>query len=233
MTAPPTSVTGQPATATAVVPLRDGRTGKTRLAEHLPAAERGRLVVALARHVVATLLAADGVSRVLVVTADPAFVTDALDADPRLEILTQPSAPPGLNAAVEFGREQVRRRWPGDRLLVIHADLPALTTADVAALLAPAAPVTLGPDRAGLGTNAVLLRPGTDAFTFAFGPDSLARHRHEAQSLGSPATLVRRDGTAIDLDTEADFSALDPFVQERLRAAIAATDLLPRLQALP
>ncbi|WP_154794043.1 2-phospho-L-lactate guanylyltransferase [Occultella kanbiaonis] len=233
MTAPPTGVTGRPAPATAVVPLRDGRTGKTRLAEHLPAPERGRLVVALARHVVATLLAADGISRVLVVTADPILVTDALDADPRLDILTQPSAPPGLNAAVEFGREQVRRRRPGDRLLVIHADLPALTTADVAALLAPAAPVTLGPDRAGLGTNAVVLRPGTDAFTFAFGPGSLARHRHEAESLGSPAALVRRDGTAIDLDTEADFSALAPGVQDRLRAGMAPPHDAQRRQALP
>jgi 2-phospho-L-lactate guanylyltransferase len=233
MTAPPTNLTGQPGPTTAVVPLRDGRTGKTRLAEHLDAAERGRLVGTLARHVVATLLTADGIRRVLVVTADPGFVTAALDADPRLEILTQPSARPGLNAAVEFGREHVRRRWPGDRLLVIHADLPALTTDDVAALLAGTASVVLGPDRAGLGTNAVLLRPGADAFMFAFGSDSLARHRREAQALGSPAALVLRDGTAIDLDTGADFSALDPLVQERLRAAIAAPDHVPRLQALP
>ncbi|TDE92723.1 2-phospho-L-lactate guanylyltransferase [Occultella glacieicola] len=231
--AAPDPVRRPPEPTTAVVPLRDGHTGKTRLAEHLPAAQRGRLVVSLARHVVATLLGTDGIRRVLVVTADPGFVAEALDPDPRLEVLRQPAERPGLNAGVEFGREHVRRHWPTDRLLVVHADLAALSGADTAALLDRSTPVTLAPDRYDLGTNAVLLGPGTEGFRFRFGEDSLARHRREARASGAEAVLVRRDGTAIDLDTEADWSALPPDVRARLRSGIEEPEDARRQEALP
>ncbi|WP_255372001.1 hypothetical protein [Cellulosimicrobium sp. CUA-896] len=62
----------------AVVPLRDGTSGKSRLASVLDADARSRLVAVLARHVMTTLLAGDTVERVVVVTADPRFAWRAL-----------------------------------------------------------------------------------------------------------------------------------------------------------
>ena len=221
----------------AVVPLRDGSSGKSRLAHVLDPAARSRLIAVLARHVVRTLLASDGVERVVVVTSDPRFTwralrdvvvdesADAAEADglplltdeaDRLRIVLQPADRPGLDAAVDVGREIAASdtvegamdRRPL-RLLVAHADLPALTTADVAALLAEDAPVVVATDRLGAGTNLLALDPRASAsFRFRFGPGSRAAHVAEAERLGLRAVVVQRPGTAVDLDTVEDWGEL-------------------------
>ncbi|GED11533.1 2-phospho-L-lactate guanylyltransferase [Cellulosimicrobium cellulans] len=222
----------RPARVVAVVPLRDGSSGKSRLAHVLDPASRSRLIAVLARHVVGTLLASDGVERVVVVTSDPRFTWRALrdvvvdaahaagsdglplltaDAD-RLRIVLQPADRPGLDAAVELGREIASEDAAAQgpvRLLVAHADLPALTTADVAALLAEDAPVVVATDRRGAGTNLLALDPPASAgFRFRFGPDSRAAHVAEAERLGLRAVVVQRPGTAVDLDTVEDWGEL-------------------------
>jgi 2-phospho-L-lactate guanylyltransferase len=236
---------GRPARVVAVVPLRDGSSGKSRLAHVLDPASRSRLIAVLARHVVGTLLASDGVERVGVVTSDPRFTWRALrdvvvdesadaahaagsdglplltaDAD-RLRIVLQPADRQGLDAAVELGREiaseDAATQGPV-RLLVAHADLPALTTADVAALLAEDVPVVVATDRRGAGTNLLVLDPPASApsrggpsgagFRYRFGPGRRAAHVAEAERLGLRAVVVQRPGTAVDLDTVEDWGEL-------------------------
>ncbi len=263
--------TARPGRVVAVVPLRDGSSGKSRLAHVLDPASRSRLIGVLARHVVGTLLASDGVERVVVVTSDPRFTWRALrdvvvdgaaaatddgeglpllttDAD-RLRIVLQPADRPGLDAAVELGREIAEEAAAQDaaapgpvRLLVAHADLPALTTADVAALLAEDAPVVVATDRVGAGTNLLVLGPPASApssttllsgsgaerqeararpdggargegFRFQFGTGSRAAHVAEAERLGLRAVVVQRPGTAVDLDTVDDWGELPPPVR--------------------
>lgn len=210
--------------AVAVVPLRDGRSGKTRLGARLTAPERAHLVTELARHVVTTLLASDAVVRVVVVTGDPAFARRTLDGvRGPVTVLAQPAARRGLNAALDVAREQVVAADPRVRLLVAHADLPALTPDDVAALLGrPGSPLVLAPDRTGSGTNALVLDPASAAFTFRFGAGSLAAHRAEAASRGWAAVEVDRPGTAVDLDTPQDWAALPQPVRDRVAAAVPA-----------
>ncbi|QJW38264.1 2-phospho-L-lactate guanylyltransferase [Cellulosimicrobium protaetiae] len=225
----------RPGRVVAVVPLRDGSSGKSRLAHVLDRAARSRLIAVLARHVVRTLLASEGVERVVVVTSDPRFTWRALrdvvvdesadaagsagsDALPlltdeadRLRIVLQPADRPGLNAAVEVGREIATQDAPAAgpvRLLVAHADLPALTPEDVAALLAEDAAVVVATDRAGSGTNLLALDAGVEAFRFRFGADSRAAHVAEAERLGLRAVVVHRPGTAVDLDTVEDWDEL-------------------------
>ncbi|MCO7274514.1 MULTISPECIES: 2-phospho-L-lactate guanylyltransferase [Cellulosimicrobium] len=253
----------RPGRVVAVVPLRDGSSGKSRLAHVLDPAARSRLIAVLARHVVGTLLASDGVERVVVVTSDPRFTWRALrdvvvdesagaadaaasdgllltdDAD-RLRIVLQPADRPGLDAAVDLGREIAARDESPEgpvRLLVAHADLPALTPADVAALLAEDAPVVVATDRGGTGTNLLVLDPPAsaptttgslsetgserreprarrgsgpvgDGFRFRFGAGSRAAHVAEAARLGLRAVVVQRPGTAVDLDTVEDWDEL-------------------------
>ncbi|MFI8527097.1 NTP transferase domain-containing protein [Promicromonospora sukumoe] len=233
---------------TAVVPLRDGVSGKSRLAAVLDAASRRRLVRVLARHVVTTLLAADGIDRVVVVTADPVFTRETL-AGLAVEVLEQPADRPGLNGALEHAREVLAADAvgpdplradavgpPGPRLLVAHADLPALTPADVTALLAERAPVVIATDRYRSGTNLLLLPFETEVsslstagkarnlglegevgFRFRFGVGSLAAHLAEADARGLEASVVDRPGTAVDLDTADDWSQLPDEVRAAVR----------------
>lgn len=207
---------------TAVVPLRDGVSGKSRLAAVLDAGSRRRLVRVLARHVVSTLLAADGIERVVVVTADPVFTRETL-AGLAVEVLEQPADRPGLNGALEHAREVLAAGDPnsgdaGVRLLVAHADLPALTPADVSALLAEDAPVVIATDRYRAGTNLLLLPYEAAGFRFRFGVGSLAAHLDEASARGLDASVVDRPGTAVDLDTADDWSQLP----DEVRAAVGA-----------
>lgn len=233
---------------TAVVPLRDGVSGKSRLAAVLDAGSRRRLVRVLARHVVTTLLAADGIDSVVVVTADPVFSRETL-AGLAVEVLEQPAGRPGLNAALEHAREVLAADagvagtgaadavGPSNpRLLVTHADLPALTPADVSALLAEQAPVVIATDRYRSGTNLLLVpfetevsslstagkvrNPGLEGevgFRFRFGVGSLAAHLAEAGARGLEASVVDRPGTAVDLDTADDWLQLPPEVRDAVR----------------
>jgi 2-phospho-L-lactate guanylyltransferase len=220
----------------AVVPLRDGVSGKSRLAAVLDPAARRRLVTVLARHVVTAVLAVDAIERVVVVTADPAFVREALaglDPDDRLDILEQPADRPGLNAGLDAAREHVLL---AARLLVVHADLPALTPEDVAALLTQDADVVIATDRVGAGTNLLLLplhsglpdtRPDAAGFRFHFGLGSRAAHETEAARLGLRSVTIHRPGTAVDLDTTDDWGELPGEVRS------AVGQQVPGLPGLP
>ena len=216
---------GETPGVTAVVPVRDGVSGKSRLAHALDRSARRRVVTALARHVVGTLLASDGIGRVVVVTADVAFAREVLAELPDgPETLAQPAGLRGLNPALDLAREQALEVAPASaRLLVAHADLPALTTDDVAAVLAAgeSSDVVVATDRHDAGTN-LLLIPLQDApgFRFRFGPGSRAAHVAEAERHGLRAVVVRRPGTAADLDTIDDWADLPPGVRARVRAAV-------------
>lgn len=246
--------TGAPTPVIAVVPLRDGVSGKSRLATTLDPATRRRLVAELARHVVAVLATAPEVAETVVVTADVGFVEASLGGTeasmraaapsttsvgapepPRapepetaqpaaLRILEQPAERPGLNAALEHARDDVRRRHPGATLLVAHADLPSLSVADVAALVAAGratarelggGPAVIATDRHDTGTNLLLL-PADAAFTFRFGPGSKDAHVAEAARRGLSPVVVSRPGTAADLDTLDDWSELPAETRQRL-----------------
>lgn len=109
----------------------------------------------------------------------------------------------GLNAQLA----EVAARMPArDALLVLHADLPWLVPADLAALVSAGAPVVLAPDHTMRGSNALLQR-APERF-FAFGPESCRRHAAEAALRGLEMAAVGRLGLARDLDTPDDWRLL-------------------------
>lgn len=115
----------------------------------------------------------------------------------------------GLNEGLEQARfdalvEDV------DTLVVLHGDLPNLRPADVETLLTalpggdePA--VAIAPDRAGTGTNGLVLRP-PGVIRFRFGQGSFAAHVSEVERAGVPLVAVNKAGLAFDLDTPADLA---------------------------
>ncbi len=184
-----------------VLPLKERRQAKARLAPAIDADGRTRLAWHLARHT-AGVLQNVSEARVVVVSRDAGFLALARWS--------------GFAAICEVGEGHVAAasqgaRWAADRgaesVLALAADLPLLAPADVRALLSRGAPdrVVLAPDRSGVGTNAVLAAPG---FPFSFGAPSLDRHAALAIAAGLIPVTVRTPGLALDLDTPGDLTFL-------------------------
>ena len=189
-----------------VVPIRSFREGKTRLASILTGDQRATLLRKTASRVVCTLAASQIVDTVLVVSPERDVLDWARDMGKRILPLQQSGEQPGLNGAIDAARTWAVDR-DADALLSLFADLPLLSTHDIRALVREQAPVVLGSDRRGEGTNAMLLRLGGagEAFRFAFGTNSLERHLAEAARVGVDAQIVRAPGVGFDLDTPSDW----------------------------
>ena len=202
-------------TLLAIVPMRGLRSGKQRLAGALSAPAREALNRELLEGVLSAVTdALGGWSRCLVQSADPSLVDEVIRRG-GIGQLDPPGA--GLNDALDHARQEARRR-DARLLLVLSADLPAVTAEAIAALLAAGneAPVVLVADKTDSGTNGLLLPAALD-FQFAFGADSLSRHQRECARLGQPARIWRAPALQFDLDTEADLQQwrAQPFTTPR------------------
>ncbi len=206
----------------ALVPIRNRVDGKRRLSAEFEPSERRTIIESMAQHVATTLMESGIVSRVMVISKDQDFIDDVLPDVDGVALIHQPVNMLGLNAALALGREWAEvRRVP--RLLILSGDLPLLGVEDIRALSQRPSAVVLASDRAGRGTNGLLLNqdrvPSLDLisrFSFRFGPDSLVKHMDEAVRLGVTAEVVLRRGTGHDLDTPEDWKSLEAGVREHL-----------------
>jgi 2-phospho-L-lactate guanylyltransferase len=186
-----------------IVPHRGLEAAKTRLATSLSPDER-------------IFLASQLLQRVLRVAREVADDVVVISPSRGLLEVVEPS---GARLAVQRGMglneglEQARFDALADdvtTLAVLHGDLPNLQAADlgvlVGALPGEGVPgVAIAPDRAGTGTNALVLRP-PGVINFRFGAGSFAKHVAEVEAAGVPLVAVNRAGLAFDLDTPADLA---------------------------
>ena len=189
-----------PRATTVAIPVRAIEGAKSRLGAVLDAEERRDLVETLLRRAIRAARGTRGVTQVIVVSPD----------DEALAIAREEGATPlaqrsrGLNPAFQ----EARAAATGTRLLLLPADLPAVTRAAIEALLAAGdaagtPSVVLVPDRHRRGTNALLLDP-PDALDPAFGGDSRAGHAWLAESADITFEEVDVPGLDLDLDTPDD-----------------------------
>ncbi|MEV7972963.1 2-phospho-L-lactate guanylyltransferase [Cellulomonas sp. NPDC089187] len=212
-----------------VVPVKDARRGKTRLAEVLEPGARAALVRAMAWDTVAGVADCPAVARTLVVTGDPE-VSAAVRELPRVGVLPEPDAQVGsgwaaLDRAVLAGVQRARTEAPGVGVAVLLGDLPRLDPGELgAALSAAAAQVrSVLADAEGTGTTLLTVGPGVD-FRSRFGPGSAAAH----QGLGYRRLALEVPTLREDVDLPADLTRLlDRGVDGRTGA------LLRRLAPLP
>lgn len=185
-----------------VIPYRGLDQGKTRLSGALGPEARAALGATMLRRV------ADACRSVVddVVLVSPDRRLEATARTLRIGFLLQRGG--GMNEAVEQARANA---LAGGilRMAVVSADLPNLHPGDVRALLDAAATpgsVVLAPDRAGHGTNALVV--DTDLpLRFRFGARSRWAHAAEARRAGVEPTMVEREGLALDIDVPADLDA--------------------------
>ncbi len=203
-----------------VVPVKHLDVAKSRLSAYGEAARRD-LALAFAVDVVRAALDCPAVREVLVVT-DDAEAAAALGALGARVVPDDPDA--GLNPALAHGAELLRAADPALGVVTVSADLPALSSQDLAAALAavPARGRAFVADSAGTGTT-LLAASAPCALLPSYGAGSSARHRASG-ALELPGTPALRR----DVDTPADLrEAVALGVGTRTAAVAAGLPALP------
>jgi FO synthase len=182
----------------AIVPVRSGGLGKSRLAGVLSPRQRARLIEEMLARVVVALRGARGIDAIVVVSPD-------LESAPAgTTLLRDPGE--GLNAAVALALRSLGPQYAA--ALVVAADVPRLTCEEVERMLGACrdADVGLAPDARHEGTNALWLRlPAPIAPDF--GGASFARHRAAALAAGARVRVLDLPGLSHDVDLPADLPA--------------------------
>ena len=166
--------------------------GKQRLSIALTPEQRSRLGKAMVEHVSNVVVDSDLIP--VLVTADPDVATWAAGQG----IPSIPDPGEGLSAAAAQGVDwavQSDSQW-----LILHSDLPMLTSSDLRAFLAAlGSGDAIAPSSDG-GTSAISSRR---QIAFAFGPGSFNRH---LPGLTEPS-VIARPGFLHDIDSPADLAA--------------------------
>ena len=183
---------------TAVVPVKPTAVAKTRLCTDDEL--RSRLALAFAADTVAALTSCACVSSVVVVTDDD-VVRTVVGRLPDVRVVQdEPDA--GLNPALEHGAAVGRGTSPGDGVLIVSSDLPALRPRELEAAVRdiPADAAAFVSDATGVGTTVLAMPPGVTVAP-RFGPRSHAAHHQVAVHIDrGDIPSVRRD-----VDTWTDF----------------------------
>lgn len=196
--------------ASIVVPIRSLSDGKTRLSPVLDPAARSALTREMLERVVRSALGTFSQAEVMVISPDQYALAEVGRIDRSIRLLLQAPEEPGLNPALEQASEAVRKSG-GSTVLILPADLPLISSADIDNLLRRDAPVVIAPDRHGMGTNALMVRLDAfgEPFRYQFGEGSYGKHQDEAHRLGVDAVSALSLGTSFDLDTPEDLVELD------------------------
>jgi 2-phospho-L-lactate guanylyltransferase len=181
----------------AVVPVKAATAGKQRLAPALDRGGREHLVRAMLGLVLGAVRGSQLLARAYVLTPDSSLVPQ--------DVEWIPDTGGGLN------RELMRAAAVSnaDAMLILPADLPWIGSTDVDTLLSKARPgrAVVVPDKAELGTNALLLAPPL-SMRPRFGVQSLSLHIQSANSSGAICVIHRCRNLARDIDEPADLPGL-------------------------
>jgi 2-phospho-L-lactate guanylyltransferase len=189
----------------AVVPVKELDRAKERLAPVLSPEVRRDLMLAMLEDVLTALVVTPGLAGIAVVTVDPTARRVALRYDARI---IEAGARDGHTGAVTAaGRLLAEEGQPG--LLTVPGDIPLVTSAEIAKLLAahrPAPSFTIAPSRDARGSNAIICSP-PGAVPLRFGEDSFSPHLQAAEASGIRPSVLHLRGIALDVDTPEDLAA--------------------------
>ncbi|MGC1616382.1 MAG: 2-phospho-L-lactate guanylyltransferase [Candidatus Acidiferrum sp.] len=189
-----------------LLPVKDLRNAKQRLASLLTQEERFGLAQAMLADSIRAVCGAKGAQKIFVITNyEPAMESAA---NYGWEILREEHQV-SESASVDLASRLCAERGV-TALLRLPLDLPLVQPGDIDDLLAAecAAPaVVMVPSRDGTGTNAILRTPPA-LFPSHFGPDSFAKHFQEARRARAAIIIRRNFRLEMDVDDEADLREL-------------------------
>jgi 2-phospho-L-lactate guanylyltransferase len=194
-----------------LIPVKEFREAKKRLAPHFSPDDRAALAQAMCEDFFCVVAAVRGADRVFVVSKEPQVLSRARELGwETIAESSQISESDSVDAASRYcaGRGvQALLRLPVDIPLVEPADIEA-----VFGTLGAAPTVILVPSGDGTGTNAILRSPPA-LFPSHFGPNSFVRHLAEAEACGVRAQVFRNPRLELDIDEWEDLRQLAPLVR--------------------
>jgi 2-phospho-L-lactate/phosphoenolpyruvate guanylyltransferase len=198
----------------AILPVKSFGAAKQRLSDLLGQGSREALAQAMFSDVLGSLRRVKGIDTIVVVTDDPRAESAARGG--RVVVIRDRDET-GQSDAARLG---IAHALEGqfERVLLVPGDTPLLDPLEVDGMLTRATSEHLDavivPDRAGSGTNAILLRP-PNAFDPSFGPSSLERHIDAASAAGIRFRVERVRSLMHDVDTPDDLADLSVLLDER------------------
>ena len=189
-----------------LLPVKDLRNAKKRLADVLTPEERFGLAQAMLEDTIRAIQRIRNADRIFVITNyQPVLEVAERNGWEILREDRQISESDSVDAGSKICEERGVHA-----LLRLPLDLPLIQPRDIDDLLAIecAAPaMAIVPSRDGTGTNALLRTPPT-LFPSHFGEGSFAKHLAEAKNAGAQVFLRRNSRLEMDVDDESDLRAL-------------------------
>ncbi len=189
-----------------LLPVKDLRQAKQRLASFLNAEERFGLAQAMLADTVRAIRGVRQAEKIFVVTN---YIPAMEAAEQNGWDLLREDRQISESFSVDYASMQCAKRGV-TALLRLPLDVPLVQSSDIDELLAAqcAAPgLVIVPSRDGTGTNAILRTPPT-LFPSHFGSGSFANHCAEAQRVGAHILVRRNARLEMDVDDETDLRAL-------------------------
>ena len=181
-----------------LIPVKEFREAKKRLAPHFSSADRAALAEAMCDDFFNVVAATHCADRVFVISKEAAALSRArrLGWETIVES-SQTSESDSVDVASRYCAER-----GVEALLRLPIDLPLVEPHDIEAVfeqLDAAPSMVIVPSSDGTGTNALLRSPAV-LFPSRFGPNSLPRHLAEAMECGTRTHIYRNPRLELDID---------------------------------
>jgi 2-phospho-L-lactate guanylyltransferase len=189
-----------------LIPVKEFREAKKRLAPHFSPADRAALAEAMCEDFFRVVAATRCSDRVFVISKEPGALSRARELGWETIVESRQysesdSVDTGSRYCAELGVHA---------LLRLPLDLPLVEPSDIEAVfdqLKAAPSVVLVPSSDGTGTNALLRSPAV-LFPSHFGPNSFPRHLAEAEASGARVRVLRNPRLELDIDELDDLRRL-------------------------
>jgi 2-phospho-L-lactate/phosphoenolpyruvate guanylyltransferase len=181
-----------------LIPVKQFRESKRRMAPHFSPADRAALAEALCKDFFSTVAGVRGVKRVFVISKESLALEWARSFGwETIREAQQVSESTSVDAA-----SCTCAHLGVNSLLRLPIDIPVAEPKDIEAIFheVDSTPgVVIVPSRDGTGTNALLRNP-PNLFPSHFGPNSFALHLAEAERCGVQARVLRNARIELDVD---------------------------------